>query len=315
MPFQAYRRSWYSITILSAVTLGLLAGLLIIAPLKGRSNENVYRNAALMPVNLADLREAELEQLAEDVLSTLTERNKLIAQDATGKSESISQPLKPPQIRLGLKNARRLLPLAKRLTIESLRERVQSSRLMKEARLIASVNHLVLDQTLSDSAEVRSEDLSKIWIGPDYATDLISDDEAVLLLSHELTHVAARTGRLHKFIDSVTLTARLYAGIELNQEQKEELACDFTAAEVLKRFIATHPTSEPSSMRFSLAFGYETPAKRLTRAWTDFCASYRGDSRDDQHLSQDQTIRSLIVLDQDLKALISDDALVTRFCH
>jgi hypothetical protein len=315
MPCQTYRQSSYPITILSALTLGIVSGLLIVAPLKGRSNKNVDRNAALMSANLADLPEADLEQLAADVLSTLTEKSKVIAQDATGKSESIPQPFNPRQILLGIKNARRLLPLAKRLTLESLRERVKTSALTKEARLIASVNRLVLDPDLGDSGEVRAEDLSKIWIGPDYATYLVSDDEAVLLLSHELTHVAARTGRLNNFIDSVARTARISVGIEFNQEQKEELACDFTAAEVLKRFIASHPTSEPSFKRFSLPFGYETPAKRLTRAWADFCTSYRGASRDDEHLSRDQTIRSLIVLDQDLKALVPDDALETRFCH
>ena len=315
MPCQTYRQSLYSITILTALALALLAGLLALAPIKERSNENVNSKPAFKPVNLADLPDAELEQLAADVLSTLTAKHKLITQAEAGKNEALSEPPNRRQIRLGLKNARRLLPLAKRLTLETLRDRVKTSPLTREARLIASVNHLVLDQTLSDRAEVRDEDLSKIWIGPDYAIGLTSDDEAVVLLSHELTHIAARSGRLNKFIESVTTTAQLGARIESNSEQKEELACDFTAAEVLKRFIALHPTSELNSMRFSLPFGYEAPAKRLTRAWADFCASYTGDSRDDEHLSQDQTLRSLIVLDQDLKAFVPDDALVTRFCR
>ena len=305
-----------SIPILSALTVVLiLSGLLIIAPLKGRPDENVDRNATLKSANLADLSEGELQRLAVDVLSTLSKKSKLIDPDATGKSESITQPLGSSQMLLGLKNARRLLPLAKQLTLEFLHERVKTSALTNEARLIAAVNHLLIDHSLSDSAEVREGDLSKIWIGPDYARYLVSDDEAVLLLSHELTHVAVRAGRLNKFIDSVTTTARLSANLELNQAQNEELACDFSAAEVLKRFIASHPTNEPSSKRFSLAFGYETPAKRLARAWSDFCASYRGDSRDDQHLGQDETIRALIVLDQDLKAFVPDDALPSHFCQ
>ena len=305
-----------SIPILSAVTVVLiLSGLLIIAPLKAGPDESVDRNATLKPANLADMPEAELERLAADVLSTLSKKSKLIDAEATGTTESISRQPGSSQMLLGLKNARRLLPLAKQLTLEFLHERVKTSALTKEARLIAAVNHLVIDHGLGDSAEVREGDLSKIWIGPDYATYLVSDDEAVLLLSHELTHVAVRAGRLNKFIDSVTTTARLSANLELNHEQNEELACDFSAAEVLKRFIATHPTNELSSKRFSLAFGYETPAKRLTRAWSDFCASYRGDSRDDQHLGQDETIRALIVLDQDLTAFVPDDALPSRFCQ
>jgi hypothetical protein len=288
---------------------------LIIAPLKRGSDENFDGNATLKPANLADLPEAELQRLAADVLSTLSKKGKLNDPVTTGKSESISQTPGSSPMLLGLKNARRLLPQAKQLTLEFLHERVKTSALTKEARLIAAVNHLVIDHSLGDSAEVREGDLSKIWIGPDYATYLVSDDEAVLLLTHELTHVAVRAGKLNKFIDSVTTTARLSARIELNQQQNEELACEFTAAEVLKRFIATNPTNEPSSERFSLAFGYETPAKRLTRAWADFCASYRGDSRDNQHLGQDETIRALIVLDQDLKAFVPDDSLPSRFCQ
>jgi hypothetical protein len=214
-----------------------------------------------------------------------------------------------------MENARRLLPLAKRLTIESLRERVKTSPLREEAQMIAAVKQVVYDRGLGDIAEVREENLSRIWIGPYYAIELSSDDAAVLVLSHELTHVAARAGRLNKLIDSVTANAQFDAHLESNHQQKEELACDFIAAEALKRFIANHPTNEPNSLRFSLAFGYERPADRLNRAWGDFCASYRGDSRDNEHLSQEQTIRSLVVLDQELKALVPDDALASRLCR
>jgi len=285
--------------------------MVILAPLTGRSKQNLERTAAAaQPQDFANLPAPELAQLAGDVLAKLNDKSKLLTPDPTVTQPSDSN-VDSLHIRMGIKNARRLLSLAKRLTLESLRERIKNPSLSKEAKLIASVKRVLLDPTLSDSAEVRSGDLTKIWVGPDYAAYLTSDDEAVLLLTHELTHVAARAGRLNAYINGVNSTAHT----DLNDDQKEELACDFTAAEVLKRYISSHPTSEPNSMRFSLAFGYETPAKRLTRAWADFCASYRGDSRDDTHLSQDQTIRSLIMIDQDLKALVPDDALATRFCH
>jgi len=311
MPCHYCRRNSYLVSTLSALTVGMLLGMVIIAPLTGRSKQNVERTAAAAkPPDFAELPVPELAQFAGDVLAKLNDKSKLLEPDST-VSESPDSNLNSLHIQMGMKNARRLLSLAKRLTLESLHERVKNPSLSKEAKLIASVNKVLLDPTLSDSAEVRSGDLTKIWVGPDYAAYLTSDDEAVLLLTHELTHVAARAGRLTAYINGVNTTAHT----DLNDDQKEELACDFTAAEVLKRYIASHPTSEPNAMRFSLAFGYETPAKRLTRAWADFCASYRGDSRDDTHLSQDQTIRSLIMIDQDLKSLVPDDALGTRFCH
>jgi len=316
MPSQFLRQSSYRITILSALTLGVLSGVVIIAQLKPRTTDLTGRTPLLTPLSVADLPDAELERLAADVLARLTDRGQLVPHDDDlQKSDSFNAPLNPRHTFMGLRNARRLLPLAKQLTLETLRERAQVESLTKEARMIAGVNHLLIDRNLGDSAEVRDEDLSKIWIGPDYATDLSLDDEAILLLSHELTHVAVRNGRLNTFIDSVTTTARVSAGVELNHEQKEELACDFTAAEVLKRFIVMNPTSESSTMRFSLAFGYENPEKRLARAWADFCASYKGESRDKEHLSRDQTIRSLLVLDEEFKSFVPDDAVVSRFCR
>jgi hypothetical protein len=187
--------------------------------------------------------------------------------------------------------------------------------LNKEARLISSVMRVELDPNLGETAEVWEGDLSLIRIGTGYAAYLVSDDEVMLLLSHELTHVGARTGKLNDYIESVTRTVQETNHIEINADQKEELACDFIGAEVLKRFIASHPTSENGVDRFSRAFGYEPREQRLRRAWTDFCWSYNGEVGDQEHLSQDQTIRSLLVLDPDFTGLIHKDASTARLCR
>jgi hypothetical protein len=303
---------------LPGLAVGVLFGLLATAPLNRQASEPSDPKPHQATFDIARLSPTELESLTLDALTALQQRKGPVAHrgffnlawsswDRPGNNLS--------QVRLGMENARRLLPLAKKLTLESLDEKLKTSRLSREKRLIAAVHRLVLDPSLGGSSEVRDDDLKVIYVGPDYAAFLTSDDETMLLLGHELTHVAARAGRLNFFIEDVNKVARAAANLELAERQKEELACDYTGAEVLKRYIALHPTEETSVERFSRVFDYEPPAERLARAWEDFCASYNGDSPDDEHLSQDQTIRALLGLDPELKALIPGDAISTRLCR
>lgn len=270
-----------------------------------------------LPFDIAHLSPAELETLALNVLTTLHEKRVPVAPDKFGAvSSSWNQSENNLwRIHLGMKNVRRLLPLAKKLTLESLGETIKTTRLSREKRLIAAVHRIVFDPRLSDTAEVWEGDLSVIRIGPEYAADIISDDEAMLLLGHELTHVALRTGRLNYLIERVSEVAQTTANLELGEVQKEELAADFIGAEVLKRYLALDPTGETNAARFSRAFEYEPPSQRLARAWQDFCASYNGDPLDGEHLSQDQTFRALPGLDPEMKALIPNDAISPRLCR
>ncbi|MGB7924590.1 MAG: hypothetical protein WCF57_15220 [Pyrinomonadaceae bacterium] len=303
---------------LPGLMVGILTGLLAAAPLNWQASAPSASDALrLTTFDIIRLSPAELETLALDVLSALHEKRGPVADEGLGAEKgSWNQPADGlRQVHLGIKNARRLLPLAKRLTLESLGEHQKTSGLLREKRLIASVRLIALDPRLGDTAEVWDDNLSKIHIGSEYAASLLSDDEAMLLLGHELTHVAVRSGRLNQFIEHVTEVARFYVKDKPDGEQKEELACDFIGAEVLKHFIALYPTAETNAERFSRAFGYEPPSKRLALAWQDFCASYNGGPPDEEHLSQDQTIRALLGLDPELKALIPDDAISTRLCR
>lgn len=301
----------------AGLAAGVLAGLLVAVPLDRRASAPHEPRPEPTPLDIARLSHAELETLALDVLTTLNEKREPAAD---GESAAVKSPwdqtaIDLRQIHLGMSNVRRLLPLAKKLTLESLRDSLKTSRLSREKRLVNSVRRIVLDPTLGNTAQVWEEDLSVIHVGPEYADSLTSDDDAMLMLGHELTHVAARTGGLKHFVDAVSSTARQSADLELDEEQKEELACDFSGAEVLKRYIALHPTAQTNAERFSRAFGYEPHPERLARAWQDFCASYNGDPLDEVHLSQEQTFRALPGLDPELKALIPDDATSPRLCR
>jgi hypothetical protein len=296
---------------------GVLAGLLVTVPHSRQASAPRVVEPTPAAPDIERLSPSELETLAFGVLSALSQKRSNVSHGGSvGAAGSLEQEWADPrQVHLGIDNLRRLLPLAKKLTLESLGDRLKPKRLSREKRLIASVRRIVLDPSLENSAGVWEEDLTIIHVGPAYATYLTSDDEAMLLLGHELTHVAARTGRLNKFIAGLSDAARRSADLELNEVQQEELACDFTGAEVLKRYISLHSTDQTAAERFSLALGYESPAERLARAWQDFCVSYNGGPDDREHLSPDQTFSILPGLDPDLKPLILDDAISTRLCR
>lgn len=296
--------------VLPGLTAGLLAGLLVAAPLKRLTGAPLGPKSDSPRFDLERLSDAELETLALDALTKLDEKGGAAAFKGPPGREVID----PRQIHLGIDNVRRLLPLGKRLTLQAL-GRLKTSGLSRERRLIASVRRVMIDPSLGYSAAVSEDDLSTIRVGPGYAAYLTSDDEAVLLLGHELTHVAARGGRLQSLIESVGRVARQSAELALDQVQKEELACDFTGAEVLRRYIALRPTGRASAERFTRAFGYGPRSERLARAWQDFCMSYNGDPADEEHLSLAQTFRVLPRFDPEFKALITDDAISSRLCR
>jgi hypothetical protein len=307
---------------LPGLLVGLLAGLLIAAPQIRLASAPTEPAPVLGHPDIENLSAAELETLALETLSTLREKRGLPAdpwhgaENSSGESTAFDE----REAQLGLKNIRRLLPLAKWLTLDALRTaqpdgRLKTSGLLKEKRLLQGVRRIMLDSQLIGDAEVWEDRLSEIRVAADYAPALVSDDEAIFLLGHELTHVAARSGRLKQLIENVKETARLSADVEVTTEQKEDLACDYTGAEVLKRFIALYPTGETESERFSRIVGFNSPAERLALAWDDFCASYNGVSGDEDHLSRIQTMRALVGLDPELKALVPDDALSSRVCR
>ena len=309
-------------SILPGLIAGLITALLITVPVNRQVSAPGDSNLTLKPSELERLSPAELEALALETLSTLREKRGFAAghEPDTAKVFWEQTTNSRQQMHLGIENARRLLPLAKRLTLESLREaqigeRLKTSGLSREERLINGVKKIVLAPGLGDSAEIWDDRLTEIRVGHDYALNLISDDEAMLLLSHELTHVAARGGRLKQLIENVAETTRLSTNIEPTVEQKEDLVCEFIGAQALKRFIALEPTGVRDAERFSRVFGYESPSERLARAWEDFCASYNYDPGDGDHLSQNQTIRALVGLDPELKALVPNDPVFPPLCY
>src|SRR5581483_1066163 len=181
------------------------------------------------------------------------------------------------QVDSGIKRAQRLLPIAKRLVIDSLKSmpenfNLSADQIVQAQKNIQIVNTIVLDKELGGTAEVKDDDPEVIHIGAGYALYLNTDEETILLLGHELTHVADFDGNLRSFVHTVAQIAEDNAGVHPGRSQRADLTCDFIGEKVVKRYIRLHPTKETVSVRFSHALDYN--------------CGYNIDDSDDEHMSQ-----------------------------
>jgi hypothetical protein len=306
--------------ILPGMVVGIAIGFLIANPSISRGGRPFTEPGS--SADSARLSLAEIAGLPKSTLSCLCDEPGFGARSAPPTGEQTGEYCAQrtlsgeSEIRAGIANARRLLPLAKRLSIKTLLELGEQNGLPARdlslaQRKIMKVDRIVLDGELGDSAAVQDERPREIRIGSGYAETLISDDEAVFLLAHELTHVAAQTGKMGGFIENVSRRAKVAADVEVLDGQEEDLACDFIATHALKHFIDLHPTKQSKAERLLYTCGYEPPSERLARAWEDFCASYHGFPGDGHHLSQGLTVRALAGLDNELKALIDSSSAAT----
>jgi hypothetical protein len=211
------------------------------------------------------------------------------------------------EAQLGIANAERLLPETRRLLVEYFQDAAGQYNIDLKAlrQALQPTNKIVLDPQLGYSTAVSDEWPGEIHIGPGYALFLTSDDDAVVVLAHELTHISARRHRLRDLISGVSRSARLAGGVTPRRRQEEDLACDYTATQVLKRFIRLHPTGESTWGRLNEALGNESSAERLSHGWASFCdAYYASDQSDDDHLSATETVRALLGADPELVDLM-----------
>jgi hypothetical protein len=294
----------------------MLVGLLVVAPCDRKSSAKTNAESiSSKSINLDNLSTEEIRDLVVRALSKLEEQQGL----TTDPIASVSQDPKERgivswnDVEHGVGNIRRFLPSVQRWVLSSLREAtnafdIKSSDWARIDKLVLGVRRVVSREGLRGVAAVRDDRLSEVMVDPMFAPYLVSDDQAVFVLAHELTHVAARSNKLDRFIMGVAENVSRNAQVKPTEAQREDLACDFIGELVLKRYITHRPTGESPAARVSSVFGYESPAQRFSRAWDEFCAAYNGDPGDDDHLTQYQTIRALLALDPELISLMPKSA-------
>jgi hypothetical protein len=220
-----------------------------------------------------------------------------------------SLPLQSPEAQAGAERAQRLLPLAKTLMINSLRQLVVEYGLDKSPRFAARlrqatarVNDVKRVRPDMDSRDNASVFLSKphmITFGTIFLAGLRSDEGMISVLAHELMHIAdGDSDSLRPLVSAVGNKASDLTGLDIRGQRGEEITCDLIGAMAARAYVASTPS-------------YESIARRLARSVQHNCVEQ--DEGDDDHLSPRNTIRALLALNPMLvHELITDREERTR---
>lgn len=210
--------------------------------------------------------------------------------------------LNHPEAIIGAQRARRLLPVAKELMLEALRQlatenKLSGTELRAAAKRVREVTDVTPDPDLRDNAAVIMNDTHTIRFGTIFLVGLPSDEGMMSVLSHELTHIAdGRQNSLQPLFNLIGKKAARLTGLRVNGQKPEELTCDLIGERAARLFIARTPNNESRAMR-------------LARTLEHNCVD--DDETDEEHLSPRSTMRAVLALDPVLaRELLAEDKAV-----
>jgi hypothetical protein len=211
-----------------------------------------------------------------------------------------SLPVQSEEAQAGAERAQRLLPVAKDLVIDSLRQlaaeyRFQPSynaRIQQAISRVSGVSRVRPDVDARDNASVLLSRPRTITFGTIFLAGLPSDEGMVSVLAHELTHIADGDREvLNALFKAIGNRASDLTGLDVRDQRAEELACDLVGAMASRLYVDKSPNYEPLP-------------RRIARSLEHNCVDK--DEGDDDHLSPLNTIRALLALNQSLaRELIS----------
>ncbi len=211
--------------------------------------------------------------------------------------------LNHPEAVIGAQRAQRLLPVAKELVIQALRQlateyKIPAAGIRAASRRVLAVRDILPDPELRDNAAVVMSDPHTIRFGTIFLVGLPSDEGMISVLSHELTHIAdGRPNSLAPLFQAVGRRATSSISLRINGQKAEELTCDLVGVRAARRFVAITPDKD--SIR-----------RRLARTLEHNCVD--DDDTDEEHLSPRSTMRAVLALDPTLARQIleyEDDVL------
>ena len=214
-----------------------------------------------------------------------------------------SLPLQSPEARAGAERAQRMLPVAKELVINSLRQLsidygFQNSssfnqRLRKAIDRVNSVKRVRPDMESRDNASVYLSRPHVITFGTIFLAGLRSDEGMISVLAHELMHIAdGDNDSLRALVGAIGNKVSELTGLDIHGQRSEEVTCDLIGAMAVRAYNVSTPD-------------YESVARRLARSIQHNCVEL--DEGDEDHLSPRNTIRALLALNPGLvRELIND---------
>ena len=248
----------------------------------------------------------EARALLEQAIAIVCTQAKLDPVSSTPIDEMQARPSLPiqsPEARSGAERAQRLLPIAKELVINSLRQLSTDYGFQKSRRFnlrlrqaIARVNIVKRVRPDMDSRDNASVYLSRphvITFGTIFLAGLRSDEGMISVLAHELMHIAdGDNDSLRALVRAVGNKASDLTGLDIHGQRGEEVTCDLIGAMAVRAYIVSTPD-------------YESIRRRLARSIQHNCVEL--DEGDEDHLSPRNTIRALLALNPGLvRELIND---------
>jgi hypothetical protein len=197
-------------------------------------------------------------------------------------------PLSHPDVIAGARRAERLLPLARVLTIEALRQIADEYglapvRLRAAIARIRAVKNIEPDMDLRDNAAVVLTDPQTISFGTIFLAGLRSDEGMVSVLAHELVHIAdGKTDSLRPLFRLIGRRATTLTGLNIYGHRPEELTSDLVGAMASRALVTRTPSAE-------------SLPRRLARSVEHNCVEE--DDTDEDHLSPRNTMRAVFALD------------------
>src|SRR6202022_2510240 len=133
--------------------------------------------------------------------------------------------------------AQKLLPVAKNLVVNSLRQlvieygfqrsRSYSAKIQKAVARVEAVRRVRPDMDSRDNASVFLSRPHTITFGTIFLAGLPSDEGMISVLAHELTHIAdGENDSLRSLFRAVGNRASLLTGLKVHDQRAEELTCD-----------------------------------------------------------------------------------------
>ena len=248
----------------------------------------------------------EARALLEQAIAIVCTQAKLDPVSSTPIDEMQARPSLPvqsPEARAGAERAQRLLPVAKELVINSLRQLTTDYGFQKSRRFnlrlrqaIARVNTVKRVRPDMDSRDNASVFLSRphvITFGTIFLAGLRSDEGMISVLAHELMHIAdGDNDSLRALVGAVGNKASDLTGLDIHGQRGEEVTCDLIGAMAVRAYIVSTPD-------------YESIRRRLARSIQHNCVEL--DEGDEDHLSPRNTIRALLALNPGLVRELIDD--------
>jgi hypothetical protein len=248
----------------------------------------------------------EAKALLEQAIAIVCTQAKLDPQSSVAIDEMQARPSLPiqsPEARAGAERAQRLLPVAKELVINSLKQlstdygfqhsRNFNIRLRRAIARVDSVKRVRPDMDSRDNASVFLSRPHVITFGTIFLAGLRSDEGMISVLAHELMHIAdGDNDSLRALVGAVGNRASDLTGLDIHGQRGEEVTCDLIGAMAVRAYIVSTPD-------------YESIRKRLARSVQHNCVEL--DEGDEDHLSPRNTIRALLALNPGLVLELIND--------